>query len=78
VAKIKEEPVFFQGLVQALLGLLIAFGLRLDPGKMSAILAFSAAGLSFLTRQIVTPTANPRAQDGTQLVPKVLGAAAAD
>jgi hypothetical protein len=76
--KIKEEPVFFQGLVQALLGLLIAFGLKLDPGKMAAILTFSAAGLTFLTRQAVTPTANPRAQDGTQLVPKALGAAAAD
>ncbi len=76
--KIKQEPVLFQGLIQALLALLIAFGLKLEPGKMGAILAFSAAVLSFLTRQVVTPSANPRAKDGTQLVPKVLGAAAAD
>ena len=76
--KIKEEPVFFQGLVQALLGLLVAFGFNLAPGRMAAILTFSAAGLTFLTRQVVTPTANPRAQDGTQLVPRVRSAAAAD
>ncbi len=74
--KIKEEPVLFQGLLQAFLALLMAFGLKLDATKIGAILAFSAAVLSFVTRQVVTPTANPRASDGTKLVPQTSGMAA--
>lgn len=74
--KIKEGPVLFQGLVQAALALGMAFDLKLDAATIGAIMAFSAAVLSFLTRQVVTPTANPKTQDGTKLVPQAAGMAA--
>ena len=76
--KIKGEPVLFQGLIQALLALLIAFGLKLDVKETGAILALTAAVLSFATRQVVTPTANPKDSNGTRLVPQAANAAAAD
>jgi len=65
---IKSEPVLFQGVVQAALALGVAFGLNLSPEATGALLAFSAAVLSFATRTHVTPLANPRTGDGTPLV----------
>lgn len=65
---IKNEPVALQGLLQAGLALAMAFGLNLDAHKQGAILAFTAALLGFITRQVVTPVANPKAADGTPLV----------
>ncbi len=65
---IQQEPVMFQGMIQALFALAVAFGLNLSAGQVGAILAASAAILSFLTRTQVTPTINPRASDGTPLV----------
>lgn len=76
--KIKGEPVLFQGMIQALLALLIAFGLKLDVKETGAILAFTAAVLSFATRQVVTPTASPKDSSGRRLVPEAANAAAAD
>lgn len=75
---IKNEPVFVQGLIQAALALAIAFGLKLSPGQIGAILAFTAALLSLITRSVVTPIANPKANDGTPLLrqQQKLGAAA--
>lgn len=67
--QIRQEPVLFQGLLQAALALVIAFGLRLSPEAIGAILAFTAALLSFATRTQVTPNANPRTPEGTRLVP---------
>ena len=67
--RIKEEPVLFQGLIQALIALGTAFGFDLDAAKVGAITAASAALLSFLTRQVVTPLANPRDANGKPLTP---------
>lgn len=71
VDRVKEEPVAFQGVVQTGLALGIAFGLNISTEALGAIVAFSAALLSFLTRTQVTPLANPRDQSGTELVPRV-------
>lgn len=56
---IKREPVLFQGLLQAGLGLAVAFGLSLSVLQIAALLAFTAAVLSFITRTLVTPNAPP-------------------
>jgi len=72
IQQIKEEPVLFQGVIQA--GLAVVAGYGWVPGltqeKMGLLLAFSAAILVFFTRRAVTPTANPKTDDGTPLVPR--------
>ncbi len=67
---IKQEPVMFQGLIQAVLALALSFGLKLTGDQVGAILAASAAVLSFATRTQVTPVANPKTNDGMPLVPQ--------
>jgi hypothetical protein len=67
---IKEEPVALQTIIQAALALAISFGAKLSGGNVGAILAVSAAVLGFVTRKAVTPTANPKMDDGTPLVIK--------
>lgn len=59
---IKEEPVSTQGIIQAMLALGTSFGLGLSSSQMGAILAVTAAILTLLTRQQVTPLANPKLQ----------------
>jgi hypothetical protein len=54
---IKAEPVSFQGIVQATIALGTSFGLGLNGTQVGAILAVTAAILSFLTRQQVSPDA---------------------
>jgi hypothetical protein len=54
---IKAEPVTFQGLVQSLIALATSFGFGLNGTQVGAILAVTAAILSFLTRQQVSPVA---------------------
>lgn len=70
--QIKEEPVMFYALIQATLSLVLGLSLipSLTQDKMGYILAFTAALLAFLTRRVVTPTANPKTDDGTPLMPK--------
>lgn len=53
--RIKSEPALVSGFVQALLGLVIAFGLNLSPEQVGAILAVTAAGLALFVRSQVTP-----------------------
>lgn len=53
---ILREPVLTQGVVQAVLGLVLAFGVGLSAEQCGAILATSAAVLSLITRTVVTPT----------------------
>ncbi len=74
--RIREEPVLFQGLIQTALALAVSFGLQLTPNQIGAILALTAAALSFWTRTMVTPVANPKTSDGTQLVPQTRAAGA--
>jgi hypothetical protein len=55
--RIKEEPALVLGLLQAVVALVIAFGLRLTEEQIGAIVAFSALALALVTRQAVTPLA---------------------
>jgi hypothetical protein len=69
--QIKQEPVLFQGLIQALFPVLVAFGvLQLQDSQLGTLYAFTAALLSFLTRIQVTPLSNPRNEAGNRLVPR--------
>lgn len=52
---INQEPVAFQGLIQASLALAVSFGTALSSGQVGAILGFSAAVLAVLTRSRVSP-----------------------
>jgi hypothetical protein len=65
---IKEEPVGVQGIIQAVLALGTSFGLGLSNSQIGAILAVTAAILALLTRQQVTPLANPKTNEQTPLV----------
>ncbi len=70
---IREEPVMCQALVQAALALLVAFGTHLSTSQVGALVAFSAAFLSVLTRSQVTPVASPRLTDGSAATATVVG-----
>lgn len=56
----KREPVLVMGAIQAIIGLLVAFGLELTVEQVGAILVFGAAVLSIATRRYVAPTVTPR------------------
>ena len=51
--RIKNEPAIVAALVQAVLGLAVAFGLELTDEQMGAIMAVSAAVLGLFVRQSV-------------------------
>lgn len=53
---IKNEPVLIQGLIQAVLGLLLAFGVSLSDEQVGSIMAITAVVLAILARMFVTPT----------------------
>ena len=65
---IRQEPVLCQAVVQAGLTLLVAFGTHLSASQVGAIVTFSAAFLSVLTRSQVTPIANPKLTNESALV----------
>ncbi len=52
---IKREPAVLLGLVQAVLALVLSFGLHITEEQMGAILAVTAFVLAIVTRQAVTP-----------------------
>lgn len=51
----RDEPALVMGLVQAAIILAVSFGLDLTDTQTAALLAFTAALLSVITRQQVTP-----------------------
>ena len=55
-----REPALVLGAVQAVLALVVAFGLKLSVEQTGAILAATAAILAVVTRSQVTPVADPR------------------
>ena len=55
IDKINAEPVLFYQLVQSVITLIVAFGLRLSPEQIGAILLVTGAALSIVTRGKVTP-----------------------
>lgn len=79
--RIRKEPVLVSGFVQAVLGLLLAFGVDLDLKQTGAILAVTAAGLALIARSQVTPVAKPKRNQagvvdaGSLALGLVLGAA---
>jgi hypothetical protein len=54
----KAEPAAILGALQAILALVIAFGLDLSTGQVGAVLAASAAVLALVTRSQVTAPKN--------------------
>lgn len=69
--QIRQEPVLFQGVVQAFFPVLISFGIiKLQENQLGTLYAFTAALLAFITRIHVTPISNPKDGNGNQLAPK--------
>ena len=56
IERLRTEPALVAGVVQALLALLLAFGVPLSDEQVGAIIAVSAAVLAIVVRQRVTPT----------------------
>lgn len=54
--RIKNEPVLVTALVQAILAMVVAFGLDLSAEQIGGVLAVTAALLAFVARAKVTPT----------------------
>ena len=52
---VRREPALTAGLVQAILGLLLAFGVELDQTQVGAVMAVTAAVLALAVRSKVTP-----------------------
>ncbi len=50
-----REPAMVLGLVQAVIALVVAFGLSLAPDQIGAILAVTAVVLGLITRSRVSP-----------------------
>lgn len=54
--RIQNEPVLVTALVQAVLALVVSFGLDLSPEQIGSVMAVAAAMLAFVARSKVTPT----------------------
>ena len=68
---VRQQPVFCQGVIQAIIALAVSFGASLTSGQVGALTAATAAILAFVTQTQVTPIVNRRDNDGNQLVPAV-------
>jgi len=55
IERVRNEPVLVTGFVQAVLGLLLAFGLDLSNEQTASIMVATAAVLAFVARRKVTP-----------------------
>ena len=66
---VRQQPVYCQGLIQAIIALAVAFGASLSSGQVGALAAVTAAILAFVTQTQVTPIVNPKDNDGNSLVP---------
>lgn len=53
---VKNEPVLIQSLVQAILGLVLAFGVDLSNEQTGSIMAVVAVILAIVARMFVIPT----------------------
>ena len=53
--KIRSEPVLVTALIQAVLTLVVSFGLQLSADQIGAILACSGAVLAIVARSQVSP-----------------------
>lgn len=55
IDRIKDEPVIVAAFVQAVLALIVAFGIPLTDEQVAAILGVTAAALAFIVRRKVVP-----------------------
>lgn len=53
--RIKNEPVLTVALVEAIVALVVAFGVDLSGEQIGAIMAVTSAALGWVARQRVTP-----------------------
>lgn len=60
IERVKDEPALVSGLVQALLGLLLTFGLPLTDEQVGAVMVLTAALLAFIVRAKVMPARKAR------------------
>lgn len=56
IDRIRSEPALVYGAVQAILGLVLAFGLDLSNEQTASIMVVTAAILAFIVRASVVPT----------------------
>lgn len=56
---LKSEPAAIAGAIEAVLALVIAFGIKLSVDQVGAIMAVVTAVLAVFVRQSVTPTKGP-------------------
>lgn len=62
-----REPAVILALVQAGLALAIGFGLQWTGEQVALVMAFAVAVVTVITRQSVTPLADPRLPVGTSV-----------
>jgi hypothetical protein len=53
---VRHEPALILGLVQAVIALVLAFGVDLSEEQIGSILALTAVVLAIVTRMLVTPS----------------------
>lgn len=72
VKLLKSEPAAVAGAVQAVIALVVAFGLSLSADQIGAIMAVVAAALALVVRQNVAPAvADPTPVAALAVVPAV-------
>lgn len=62
-----REPAAILAVIQAGIALAIGFGLHWTGEQVSLVVTFTAVILGLITRQVVTPTANPKLDVGTRV-----------
>lgn len=62
-----REPALIAGFVNAVLGLLLAFGVHLEVEQIAAIMAVVNVLLAIIVRNNVTPLASPTLPIGTEV-----------
>jgi len=67
----QREPVLFMTLIQATLGMLLAFGVTLTPQQIGAIMTFAAAVIGFIIRSQVTPTSGATAPPAIDMTKRI-------
>jgi hypothetical protein len=55
-----REPIVILAVVDALVGLVVAFGVDIDTGQKVAVMTFLSAVLAVVGRSQVTPVADPK------------------
>ena len=61
---IRSEPALILGLVQAVIALVLAFGVDLSEEQIGSVMALTAVILAIVTRMLVTPN-TPSSSPGT-------------